>query len=551
MEKTKLVEQIKSVLKTLPISYYCGRELQVELDESADTSFIDIMNDTITVSAKNVSSVLNALAEQGTEIDDETFDKAVRCPLYHEVSHAILTPRSISANYHCPNDHEIVNIFEDQRIETILKSYYRNVDFPWMVKLVNGEIEETTALQRFFNIVRFGKGKEEFVRRRDHIIAEFGLDELNFSNDIGESPCCYSTAYYYVCKIRDLWDDIRRDFDEEQKQNEQNAESNTDPSANGEDSKNSTGNGNGNDSQNTDHGENSDGENGESSAENAESKNPSTANNGSARDTSKEEQEREHDGWSETENNTETSECEKLRQSIRNKLIEVSQSIDEKLIDTRFTAELSQIFDSVSKVHRANASAVSAYSGVFDPRAVARRKDYKYFVHQNRAGNARGFSKVHLNLFLDESGSFYNNERLANQIIRSLVDIERKNENFSFTLITMGEGETIREQNDVLYKAYGGNCLDEHVFDIFNKVQSKTDININVVLFDGDAFPEYIDGRHTTFTAFNHDNVLLISDPDNKKYIVNDCPLAKVHITHDYIAELKRLLTNSLRGFVR
>ena len=523
MEKTKFVEQIKSVLKTLPISYYCGRELQVELDESADTSFIDIMNDTITVSAKNVSSVLNALVEQGTEIDDETFDKAVRCPLYHEVSHAILTPRSISANYHYPNDHEIVNIFEDQRIETILKSYYRNVDFPWMVKLINGEIEETTALQRFFNIVRFGKGKEEFVRRRDQIIAEFGLDELNFSNEV-ENPCCYSTAYRYVCKIRDLWNDIRDDFNEEQKQN---AESNTD------------------------HGENSDGENGESSAENGESKNPSTANNGSARDNSKEEQEREHDGWSETENNTETEECEKLRQSIRNKLIEVSQSIDKNLIDTRFTAELSQIFDSVSKVHRSNASAVSAYSGVFDPRAVARRKDYKYFVHQNRAGNARGFSKVHLNLFLDESGSFYNNERLANQIIRSLVDIERKNENFSFTLITMGEGETIREQNNVLYKAYGGNSLDQAVFDIFDKVQSKTDININVVLFDGDAFPEYIDGRHTTFTAFNHDNVLLISDPDNRKYIVNDCPLAKVHITHDYIAELKRLLTNSLRGFVR
>ena len=60
-----------------------------------------------------------------------------------------------------------------------------------------------------------------------------------------------------------------------------------------------------------------------------------------------------------------------------------------------------------------NGSAINAYSGVFDPRSVG-RQDYKYFIQKNRAGNVKRFSKIKLNLFIDDSGSFKDSENVVN-----------------------------------------------------------------------------------------------------------------------------------------
>ena len=80
-----LVEQI---LKTLPIGYYCGRDIDVELSDS-DTTCINLVEDKIQISYPTISDVAKTLA------NDSNIENDIRCLLYHEVSHAILTPKSL------------------------------------------------------------------------------------------------------------------------------------------------------------------------------------------------------------------------------------------------------------------------------------------------------------------------------------------------------------------------------------------------------------------------------------------------------------------------
>ena len=57
--------------------------------------------------------------------------------LYHELSHVILTPRTIFVRRN-EEERDIINIFEDERIETLLQKFYIKVDFKDFVKQFNG-----------------------------------------------------------------------------------------------------------------------------------------------------------------------------------------------------------------------------------------------------------------------------------------------------------------------------------------------------------------------------------------------------------------------------
>ena len=100
--------------------------------------------------------------------DDIDRESVIRGLFYHEISHALLTYRTdifkevmrsfykgflkgvkrqlsskpeIKAQqikYLEENFHDIMNIFEDERIETVCKHYYMNVDFKRNLFLING-----------------------------------------------------------------------------------------------------------------------------------------------------------------------------------------------------------------------------------------------------------------------------------------------------------------------------------------------------------------------------------------------------------------------------
>lgn len=214
----------------------------------------------------------------------------------------------------------------------------------------------------------------------------------------------------------------------------------------------------------------------------------------------------------------------------------VNDFVNEKLI-----TELTRIFTQSSKIKQMNGSAINAYSGVFDPRSAV-REDYKYFLQKSRAGNVKAFSKVHLNLFLDRSGSFAGNTHIANEILYALSKIERQYPDFSYTVITCGEGETVEDKKDFLYSAWDGTYISSQIFDTFKKVQKRGEVNYNIVLYDGLAYDEsnskrFTDGNIRNFEAFNTSNTLIITDPDNY-YATRWCPLARVVISKNYCEEL-------------
>lgn len=153
----------QDVLKTLPVGYYLGHPVSLRLDPTGDSTYIELDCERVTVSYKNICT---ALENAPDDIDPEPI---IRALLYHEISHALLTPRGLlsTANsdliYKCcsrykngtdkaayirDHVHDIINIFEDERIETTCRNYYMNVDFKRLVVLLNGDPKNFTNRDR-------------------------------------------------------------------------------------------------------------------------------------------------------------------------------------------------------------------------------------------------------------------------------------------------------------------------------------------------------------------------------------------------------------------
>ena len=139
----------ESIVNTLPIGFYTGRRIGITIDRDAETSFYDPMEDKIVVSYPIIAMRMKQTPE-GTCDEEE----AVRSMLYHEVSHAILTPAGEMRNSFQ------LNCMEDERIETVLRHYYHGVNFrKQLLDIHGGHVPQATDAQSaFFNAVRFGLG---------------------------------------------------------------------------------------------------------------------------------------------------------------------------------------------------------------------------------------------------------------------------------------------------------------------------------------------------------------------------------------------------------
>ena len=183
--------EVNNILKTLPISYYLGRKLDVELSNDSTSSYFEIMNDKIVLSYKMIIEAIGRATVTTLEND-------VRNLLYHEVSHAMLTPTNIYSDAIC-------NIFEDERIETICKNTYMGVDFKEFVVRMNdfkGEAPENVT-QLFYQIVRYRRGPAQFVDEVEKIIDKFAT--ITRYNDADR-------VYWYMREIRDLYRQIEDYF---------------------------------------------------------------------------------------------------------------------------------------------------------------------------------------------------------------------------------------------------------------------------------------------------------------------------------------------------
>lgn len=474
---TVTFKEIENIAKTLPVGYYIKRDIKVIVSETEKGSWYDSMNDTITVSYPMIAEVLST--------SDEILDieQATRCLFYHEVSHAFLTPKEVSMT-------RVRNIFEDERIESILRHYYMYVDFRTFLKQVTGFNNEKPKNidDAFFQLVRFRVGPQEFLDRVHDLI-------MKWRNLSQEKPYSY---YVYESDIDQLYYDFKSWFNEQEKKKE------TQPQE----------------------------ENGEEI--------PMRGNNEPTNDDIADDEETEQSEINMNIFNDKNDEQSEFDMETAQNLI---QAAADKLVNRDLIESVQTILSRVAKATSRNSSAINAYSGVFDPRSVV-RDDYKFFVQKNRNGHVKAYSKTHLTLVIDRSGSFSSSQKTVNQLIYALQMFEKSNPDFEFDIITCGVSEKLESRNDRQITCTGGNLLDNKIFGLFNSCQKAGYANYNIVLFDGDAFSDTWQARgpissyYKNFGAFNFPNTTIISDYDNEKHIKKYCKNAKQIITSDYVDEL-------------
>ena len=198
------VEELEEAAKGLPIGFYIGAHVPVAVSQYIDVSYCDVANREIKLSLQQMNLALSCVQ------DADAKSSTIRAMLYHEVSHAFLTPS-------CMYPRKYINIFEDERIETICRTLYKKVCFKKLLKQTNhwvGPTDPRTTEDMFFQIVRF------------HVCGgaladEFGLDSEKFLPMVKELIIRYaglkrdskvSIVKEYVNDVFDLWLAVDNEF---------------------------------------------------------------------------------------------------------------------------------------------------------------------------------------------------------------------------------------------------------------------------------------------------------------------------------------------------
>ena len=483
--------ELKAIVKTLPIGLYIKRGVAVSVGDG-ETSFYTPQTDEIVVSYPQIQLALSKVADNSPHKE-----QIIRSILYHEVSHAFITPTRLTGWWN-----DTINVFEDERMETLLADYYLDVDFKSNVYRFNGlEVGQvppaTDKFGEFYNLVRFRSGKPHLLKRVEEIISKYATLTRNTPAHLDT----YIDCRHYYQEIMELYNDMSQPESPQ-------PSFNGDVQQGGQEGEGQGGQGQNGNSQ----GESQEGQAGNTTAE-GRGHNPSGALTA--------DQIREL--IAQTTNDKQTNEMVSLFQTI---------------------------LDNFSRKNKGG-SAINGYSGVINPRQV-NREDYKFFerAFSQRANNQ--FGTCHLNLFIDKSGSFYPSETLVNQLLTALSLIEKRNPNFTLDVVFCGyterHAQTPRER---VLDCGGGNDISNGASELFRKLQKPNTYNYNIVLFDGDAFSSGCTAHYKNFGAFDSSNCTIISDRENERYISKYVHSSKVIYTKHYTKELINNITNTLQRAFR
>lgn len=521
----------EEVLRTLPVGYYLGHQVTMNLDTKGDATFINMENESITVSYKNIADMCENAPE---DIDKESI---IRSLFYHEISHAIMTPSPKTlpqdstffrtacglspdkAQYIFTIFKDLFNIFEDERIETLLTNYYMNVNFKRNVILLNNidpnvEQYNKDPIKKFFVLVRYRVGPEELVKEVSNLIRAHGnITATAISKKYGKSTTYAGKeignsikAYYrdIVDLFMKLNPEVQNDLRQAKKNTEAYSENCTD------DESNDQGNG-------------------------ADRAVRTKCDGGAAS-------------------------CEDCPGALSQKEVEqilgqVAQQLDKNPIPVNLNAiktiavksttnagaaaaadRLNKVLTTAMNKRKARSSGSYGYAGQIDPRACMNR-NYKWFTKKtDGSSDAKRFDKIHFNLFCDNSGSFAASMDTMNGLILTMKKLAEKNHDFSVTIIHCQAGVKVPDQNNPYLDTNGGSQLKEEVFEIYNRAQVPNATNYNLVVFDGEM--KAVDDLYgKNFAVFNHPNCIVVSDTSNEKYFTKNAPQARCKFIYGEYAE--------------
>ena len=492
--------ETKAIADALPIGIYAKRRIRCSLREDENTSFYSPMTDEIIISYPQITGALKMTPE------DEDKEVAIRSMLYHEVSHAILTGWNGRVT-------DQFNIFEDERIETVLNDFYLDVDFAKQVYRINGIQSNDdlkapkNALDAFYQLVRFHKGDADLLDRVKKMLVKYAPLSKTMQNlPSGESWWDYNR------EINDLFNEVKKRFGEPPVSEDDGCES-------------EDGDGSG---KSGDSGKSKDGKDKKDKSGMTDGDGKKVAVD--VKDAIKKALEAGADG----------DMLEILKEM--NSLEKVFSDGVAPAYDDDLYKKFDVIISNFNKKNNSGAS-LTGYSGVFNPRSAG-REDYRYFDRKATVNGTNKFGTFHLNLFLDNSGSFCDNAPIVNAVLGALVRLEKVNRNFSFDVVHCGVGEElITDKAKIGLTCDDGTRLDYDAIDIYRKLQKPSTYNYNIVLYDGSCY----DRRYNdAFKAFNHSNTTIISDISNREEIERYAPNAKQIITKRYTENLLNNIVDTL-----
>ena len=496
--------QVKKIFDTLPVGYYIGRDVQRELSNDNKESFYDPMNDKICISYSFIKEGLK-------ETDEKNIENDVRTLLYHEVSHAFLTPKYLMSRFserfprseYSISSNIVINIFEDERIERIFDNFFLGVDFDEYCKRVNhwtGISKAKNIEEAWYDFIRFRttiKACEHLLPTIDYIIEKHSLLNANmYRFDVSVTDYCRD--------VINLFRDFYREWNKDSKKSKSNSKASTD-------------------------------------------KTDSTSSSISFSDSSV-----SLDLDIKSENIKPGKSEEKKKESVISKsaLKDIINNVTTPYIDDKMIETFKQIFNKNSKITKRNSSAINTYSGMFDARSVV-RDDYKFFLQSNRIGHQKAYSKMKLNLFIDRSGSFGSSVNTVNKIIYALQKVEKLNPNFEFDVVTIGMDEQLLPKNNRTFSAHGGNAITPKMTSIYNSLQSTQHEVINILLFDGECYTDCAFENCRYLGCFNNKKSVIISENSNKRAFDKYIPGVKVKYCTNFTDELYKSIITSLQIMMR
>ena len=483
------VDKIREVVETLPIGFYANTRVNVELDTQAETSYFRPADRQIRISSQLIQETLANLPDT----DENTVERLIRGQVYHELSHAMLTPAKMQIA-------TIENIYEAERIETLLANYFHNVDFKWQIFAINqtnlANLQKPqTPIEKFYQVVRYRVGEKEYLDEVEEIILKYR--HLNWNSQ---------ESWLYNFAIQHLYDKIAKNFQPPQDQDFQQQLTQAMQQLTGM-------------------------EQGAIPQEyNTINDSEENAENANQEDCEKQAKNDKHAGFN--------------PQEIFNSAIGCR-------IDKEFYDSVENILITFSRKNSGGGS-LNTYSGIFNPRSAG-REDYRYFNRQTTVRSSNPYGSINLNLFIDNSGSFSNNAGLANQIAFALIDLEQKYSFFSVNLALCGsEVEWVSDKNKFKVTASGGTEIQKGAREVVKAMQKANTFNYNIVLYDGDCHSWYerYTSNHNAYAPFDMKNSTLILDyscrADSAK-----CISAKVVICQDYLQEMKKEILKALQNALR
>lgn len=492
--------ETKAIADALPIGIYAKRRIRCSLREDENTSFYSPMTDEIIISYPQITGALKMTPE------DEDKEVAIRSMLYHEVSHAILTGWNGRVT-------DQFNIFEDERIETVLNDFYLDVDFAKQVYRINGIQSNDdlkapkNALDAFYQLVRFHKGDADLLDKVKKLLVKYApLSKTMLNLPSGDG------WWEYNREINDLFNEVKKRFGEPPVSEDDGCESED------EDGSGKSG----------DSGKSKDGKDKKDKSGMTDGDGKKVAVD--VKDAIKKALEAGADG----------DMIEILKEM--NSLEKVFSDGVAPAYDDDLYKKFDVIISNFNKKNNSGAS-LTGYSGVFNPRSAG-REDYRYFDRKATVNGTNKFGTFHLNLFLDNSGSFCDNAPIVNAVLGALVRLEKVNRNFSFDVVHCGVGEElITDKAKIGLTCDDGTRLDYDAIELYRKLQKPSTYNYNIVLYDGSCY----DRRYNdAFKAFNHSNTTIISDISNREEIERYAPNAKQIITKRYTENLLNNIVDTL-----